>query len=74
MTFSHKPRAQLVVSHPSQRLKGIIQNDFWLRPVAIHFLWRAPGEREGRRRAPVASATAGEGRRGERDGDMPDIS
>jgi hypothetical protein len=74
MTFSHNSRPHLVVFHPGSKTKSIIQNDFWLRPVAIHFLWRAPGEREGRWRAPVASATAGEGRRGERDGDMPDIS
>jgi hypothetical protein len=41
MTFSHNSRAQLVVSHPSQRLKGIIQNDFWLRVVGHRFLWGA---------------------------------
>jgi hypothetical protein len=36
MTFSHKPRAHLVVSHPSSKTKSLIQNDFWLRLVAIH--------------------------------------
>jgi hypothetical protein len=45
-----------VVFHPGSKTKSIIQgsktksiiqNDFWLRPVAIHFLWRAPG-RAGR--------------------------
>ena len=45
MTFSHKPRAQLVVSRPSSKTKSLIQNDFWLRLVAIHSSGGRWGER-----------------------------
>jgi hypothetical protein len=60
MTFSHKSRAYLVVSHPSQRLKSIIQNEFWLRVVGDPFLWRAWGSGEtALAMAPAASGNVG---------------